>query len=76
MAIIQQYHKDTDTTYVYESESYWVPELGQSSQVLHARELHFIHPRTGEQIALSCPLPDYFREVLEKLEKTSDSALF
>ena len=22
MAIIQQYHKDTDTTYVYESESY------------------------------------------------------
>ena len=30
MAIIQQYHKDTDTTYVYESESYWVPELGQS----------------------------------------------
>ena len=52
------------------------PELGQSSQVLHARELHFIHPRTGEQIALSCPLPDYFREVLEKLEKTSDSALF
>lgn len=30
MAIIQQYHKDTDTTYVYESSSYWVPELGQS----------------------------------------------
>lgn len=30
MAIIRQYHKDTDTTYVYESESYWVPELGQS----------------------------------------------
>lgn len=30
MAIIQQYHRDTDTTYVYESTSYWVPELGQS----------------------------------------------
>ena len=30
MAIVQQYRKDTDTTYVYESESYWVPELKQS----------------------------------------------
>ena len=30
MAIIQQYHKDTDTIYVYESTSFWVPELGQS----------------------------------------------
>ena len=26
MAIIKQYHKDTDTTYVYESISYWDPE--------------------------------------------------
>ena len=23
MAIVKQYHKDTNTTYVYESESYW-----------------------------------------------------
>ena len=23
MAIVKQYHKDTDTTYVYESVSYW-----------------------------------------------------
>ena len=23
MALIRQYHKDTDTTYVYESISYW-----------------------------------------------------
>ena len=30
MAIIQQYHKDTDTTYVYESLSYWDAEKGQS----------------------------------------------
>ena len=26
MAIIRQYHKDTDTTYVYESISYWDAE--------------------------------------------------
>lgn len=30
MAIIKQYHKDTDTTYVYESISYWDAEKGQS----------------------------------------------
>ena len=30
MAIIKQYHKDTDTTYVYESISYWDPEKKQS----------------------------------------------
>ena len=30
MAIIRQYHKDTDTTYVYESISYWDAEKQQS----------------------------------------------
>ena len=43
------------------------PELGLSSQCLHARELTFVHPRTGEPVTVSCPLPDYFLEVLRKL---------
>ncbi len=42
-------------------------ELGQESQCLHARELTFLHPATGERITVSCELPDYFREVLKKL---------
>ena len=42
-------------------------ELGQDSQVLHAKELTFLHPRTGEEMTVSCPLPDYFEEVLRKL---------
>ena len=45
------------------------PELGQSSQCLHARELTFRHPRTGQPVTVSCPLPDYFEEVLKKLRK-------
>ena len=45
------------------------PELGQSSQVLHARELTFLHPRTGERMTVSCPLPDYFSELLRKLSE-------
>lgn len=43
------------------------PELGLDSQCLHARELTFRHPRTGEQVTVSCPLPDYFEEALRKL---------
>ena len=45
------------------------PELGQSSQCLHARALRFRHPRTGEQITVTCPRPAYFEAVLEKLRK-------
>lgn len=43
------------------------PELGQSTQCLHARELTFLHPRTNQPITVSCPLPDYFEDVLAKL---------
>ena len=48
MAIIQQYHKDTDTTYVYESESYWVPELGQSRS--RRKSIGKIDTATGEVV--------------------------
>ena len=36
-------------------------------QTLHARTLGFIHPRTGEYIEVNAPLPDYFLNLLEKL---------
>ena len=45
------------------------PELGQSSQVLHAGQLCFQHPRDGRPVMVFAPLPDYFQEVLEKLER-------
>ena len=45
------------------------PELGMSSQCLHARRLCFKHPTTEELVELSTDLPDYFIEVLTKLEK-------
>ncbi len=45
------------------------PELGQSSQCLHAGALCFRHPRDGRPVMVYAPLPDYFREVIEKLEK-------
>lgn len=45
------------------------PELGQSTQCLHASALCFQHPRTGMPFLVESPLPAYFREVLEKLRK-------
>ena len=45
------------------------PELGQSSQCLHAGALCFRHPRDGHPVMVLAELPPYFREVLEKLER-------
>lgn len=44
-------------------------ELGMDSQCLHAKELTFLHPRTGERVTVSCELPDYFCRVLAQLQK-------
>ena len=43
------------------------PEKGLEGQCLHARALRFIHPRSGEEITLECPLPPYFLDVLGRL---------
>lgn len=43
------------------------PEKGLSGQCLHARALRFLHPRTGELVTFTCPLPDYFQDVLARL---------
>ena len=45
------------------------PELGQDSQCLHAGALCFRHPRDGRPVMVFAPLPEYFTQVLEKLEK-------
>ena len=43
------------------------PVPGLQGQCLHAVGLRFVHPRTGEMVELSCPLPEEFQEVLRKL---------
>ena len=45
------------------------PELGQDSQCLHAGALCFAHPRDGHPVMVFAELPEYFKKVLEKLEK-------
>ena len=43
-------------------------EFGVEGQMLHAKSLDFKHPITGKQMHLEAPLPQYFQEVLLKLE--------
>ncbi|MCQ4864542.1 RluA family pseudouridine synthase [Pseudoflavonifractor phocaeensis] len=45
------------------------PYPGLAGQCLHAKRLSFVHPRTGERVTVECPLPEYFRLVLEKLRR-------
>lgn len=46
MAIVRQYHKDTDTTYVYESTRYWDEAEGKSKA--KRKLIGKIDPETGE----------------------------
>jgi len=47
------------------------PELGQTSQCLHAGMLCFSHPRDGRPVIVLAELPDYFKEIIQKLERMS-----
>lgn len=44
------------------------PVPGLTGQCLHATDLRFIHPRTGEPVELHCPLPPEFTAMLQKLQ--------
>lgn len=51
-----------DTVYGHKN-----PELGMDTQCLHAKQLVFLHPRTGEPVEVECPLPEDFQKVLSRL---------
>ena len=42
-----------------------------TGQTLHAHVLGFIHPRNGQYIETEAPLPDYFLDILRKLQLSS-----
>ncbi len=42
---------------------------GLHGQCLHARQLRFAHPDTGETVQVQCNLPEYFVKFLEKIGK-------
>ena len=56
-----------DKTYGIKKEKF-----NLSGQLLHARTLGFIHPKTGEYMEFSAPIPDYFENVLKKLRASEN----
>ena len=53
-----------DKTYGIKKEKF-----NLAGQLLHARTIGFVHPKTGEMMEFSSELPDYFTDVLEKLRR-------
>lgn len=51
----------------------WAMELARRTprQFLHAAELRFQHPRTGEEMRFEAPLPDDLQRVLDWVHETS-----
>ena len=49
---------------------YGKPYKDIDGQCLHARKIGFIHPTTGKYMEFTSELPDYFRKILNKIEKT------
>lgn len=45
-------------------------EFGVKGQMLHSTILKFKHPISGKEIMLEAPLPQYFEDVLSKLDKS------
>lgn len=39
-------------------------------QLLHAKTLGFVHPKSGEYMEFEAPLPNYFEEILKKLRSS------
>ncbi len=47
-------------------------EFGLNGQLLHAYRLELTHPKTGERMVFTAPLPDYFTAVIKKLDLPLD----
>ena len=53
-----------DKTYGYKNQRFDL-----AGQLLHSKEIKFVHPISGEQMHFECDLPDYFANVLSKLKR-------
>ena len=41
--------------------------FGVEGQMLHAKRIEFVHPRTGEEMKVEAPVPEYFENIIEQL---------
>ncbi|MDR0987385.1 MAG: RluA family pseudouridine synthase [Ruminococcus sp.] len=57
---------------VFGDDVYGKPDKRCEGQCLHAAKLGFVHPVSSEYMEFESPLPDYFKNVLEKLKLTDE----
>ena len=50
------------------------PKFKVNGQMLHAKYLGFIHPTTQKFVFFDSELPDYFKDILDTLEKKEKAA--
>ena len=43
--------------------------FGVEGQMLHAKQIEFVHPRNENKMVIQAPMPQYFKEIIEKLDK-------
>lgn len=36
-------------------------------QMLHAKQIEFVHPRTGKEMKIEAPIPEYFQKILNEM---------
>lgn len=53
-----------DIEYGYKNQKFKL-----NGQLLHAKTLEFVHPRTQKKVSFTSEIPDYFVEVLKKLKE-------
>ena len=46
--------------------------FGVIGQVLHAKKIEFTHPATNKKVVFEAPLPDYFEEIIKKLDNNNN----
>ena len=54
-----------DSVYGYKNQKFKL-----NGQLLHAAQLELTHPVTGERMTFKAPLPEYFKNILDKLDKS------
>ena len=42
--------------------------FGVEGQMLHAKKIQFVHPKTGKKVEFEAELPKYFDDILKQLE--------
>ena len=53
-----------DKTYGFKNQRFDL-----AGQLLHSKEIKFVHPVSGAEMSFESELPDYFANVLSKLKK-------